>query len=132
MYLMRALVVERSIEQRANWVGALQGMGFECLCADDGIEALQLASTQGVDVVVMDIETSRIGGADLVHLIASGLFGDRPPPTIVSVRDDQCFKPGRTGSFLKVVTKANASTNLTDIVDRAMGLIEDLQQRQSA
>jgi len=132
MYLMRALLVERSIERRAHWIKALQDMGFECMCADDGIGALRLASTHGVDLVVMDIETSRIGGADLVHLIASGLFGDPPPPTIVSVIDDHCFKAGRTDSFLTVVKRANASTDLTEIVDRAMGLIEEQHQRLSA
>ena len=132
MFLLRALIVERSRERKSIWTRTLEAMGFECLCADDGIAALQMASANGIDLVVLDLDTSRIGGADLIQLIGAGVFGNVAPPTIVCLGDTRRHaRPGR-GQVVTVAGKVDSRMDLIELVDQAFGSLDDLAYQRSA
>ena len=61
-----ALDVERAREQHAAYRQMLEGAGYEVVQAADGVEALDLAKTRGVDLVLTDVNMPRMDGITLV------------------------------------------------------------------
>lgn len=55
--------------------------GFDCLCAQDGVEALDLARDRVVHVAVLDIRMPRMCGLD----VARQLLARSMPPMVIMV-----------------------------------------------
>jgi hypothetical protein len=65
----RILVVEDRRELRELMRATLEAAGYAILTAADGIEALALADTRNVDLVVTDVVMPRLGGKALVRAL---------------------------------------------------------------
>jgi DNA-binding response OmpR family regulator len=83
MALLRALIVDGDIATRIEIAAMLSPQEFECVEAKDGVEALQWASDDGIDLVIADLDTPKISGLELIGLIRRGVFGAHPPPVII-------------------------------------------------
>jgi CheY-like chemotaxis protein len=88
--LLRALIVGISASARA--AEALIEHGFESEQAQDGVEALQMASSQGVDLILTGVDMPRMGGLELISLIGRGMFGMTPPPVILCCAGLDCAR----------------------------------------
>jgi len=60
------LAVDDSASMRQMVRYTLEGAGYEVLQAADGVEALDLARTRGVDLVLTDVNMPRMDGITLV------------------------------------------------------------------
>lgn len=78
-----ALIVGGTCEARAELAALLEMCGFDCVEAADGIEALRFSSDLGIDLVVAAAEMPRLNGEELLSLIERGVFGPKPPPTLL-------------------------------------------------
>lgn len=135
MLLLRALVVERNQVRQALWTQTLETLGFESSIALDGINALRLASEDGVDLLVLDLDSSRIGGADLVYLIGCGVFGAAPPPTIIYAAKERLAGLARTNAkkaFATLIERPSAPDHVLAAVDEAFAVADQLARQRSA
>lgn len=91
---LRALLVDHSEDMREHIAGILSALGFDCVEAGDGIDALKLASNYGIDLIVTDIDMPRLDGLELLSLVQRGAFGTKPPPVIVCAneKDEQIYR----------------------------------------
>ncbi|MBM0108686.1 response regulator [Steroidobacter sp. S1-65] len=60
------LAVDDSASMRQMVRYTLEGAGYEVIQAADGVEALDLAKTRGVDLVLTDVNMPRMDGITLV------------------------------------------------------------------
>ena len=65
----RVLIVEDDDNVRATLQELLLAEGYECIDAEDGIEALEWLAQVPVDLVVADILMPRMGGPELIMRI---------------------------------------------------------------
>lgn len=79
MNYLRALIVSE-IDGRRTLADILGRSHFDCVETGDGISALQFASECGLDLIAMSLDLPRMGGVELAHLAARGVFGADPPP----------------------------------------------------
>ena len=63
----RILAVDDSASMRQMVLFTLQGAGYEVLQACDGVEALDMARTSTVDLVLTDVHMPRLDGITLVR-----------------------------------------------------------------
>jgi two-component system chemotaxis response regulator CheY len=63
----RILAVDDSASMRQMVLFTLQGAGYEVLQACDGVEALDMARTSTVDLVLTDVHMPRMDGITLVR-----------------------------------------------------------------
>ena len=63
----RILAVDDSASMRQMVLFTLQGAGYEVLQACDGVEALDMARTSTVDLVLTDVHKPRMDGITLVR-----------------------------------------------------------------
>ena len=89
MNLLRALVVHCDDDVGTRLTGMLALCGFDAIVAKDTLGALRLASEDGIDLIVTDIDDAKLGGLELLDLVGRGVFGAHPPPVIgcVSQKD---------------------------------------------
>lgn len=83
MKLLRALVVDPDQVGRGEVAHRLRECQFDCVEAEDGIAALRFADEDSIDLIVIEIETPRLNGVQLMQIIRNGGFGKSPPPVIV-------------------------------------------------
>lgn len=82
MNLLRALIVHCDDDVSTRLTGMLAICGFDAIVAKDTLGALCLASEDGIDLIVTDIDDTQLGGLELLDLIGRGVFGTQPPPVI--------------------------------------------------
>jgi DNA-binding response OmpR family regulator len=66
-YTLRALVVDDDRALRAMLVECLDGAGFECKSACDGVEALEILAAESFDIGVFDIKMPQMNGTTLAE-----------------------------------------------------------------
>jgi two-component system, chemotaxis family, chemotaxis protein CheY len=76
------LTVDDSASMRQMVRFTLEGAGYQVLQATDGVEALEMARSQGADLVLTDINMPRMDGITLVRELRA-LQGYRFVPMLV-------------------------------------------------
>jgi len=71
----KVLAVDDSESMRRMVLFTLEGAGYEVVQACDGVEALELARKQPVDLVLTDVTMRGIDGWELVRIIGTILPG---------------------------------------------------------
>ena len=64
-----ALIVDDSATMRSMIKAVVDGMGFECITAQDGEKALKILRERVVDIIVTDINMPNIDGIELIKLL---------------------------------------------------------------
>lgn len=80
--MRKILVLDDEPEQRANYVSALAGAGFEVFTAEDGVEALAKLAL-APDLVILDLMTPGLDGYDVIKLLRR-TAGHETTPVIVA------------------------------------------------
>jgi putative two-component system response regulator len=84
----RILIVDDERRQRAVLQDVLEGQGYECLQAADGVEALEAIRKAEPDVLLVDIRMPRMDGLQLTRRIKQDEAWKRIPIVIVTGLDD--------------------------------------------
>lgn len=108
----RILVVDDSITTRTLQKNILEAAGYEVLTATHGAEALELLTSQGVDLVISDIEMPWINGFELTARIRKHPNIKNLPIILVTSLDapehrEQGFKAGADAYIAKGVFDQN-------------------------
>lgn len=96
------LVVEDDELSQFVIVEMCRELGFDCLTADDGKQALDVITQKAaeIDVVLMDIHMPRVSGLDATTVIRSNQMD--PPknlPVVATTADAQWHNPKRCIEF---------------------------------
>ncbi len=127
MALLRALIVEDQAFMRLYMRAILRSCGIDAIKASNGTRALEYASPHAIDLILVNAETRGTNVLHLLDCIASGAFGNRPPPIIVCSErvDDDLYarrlrkagaaallsKPFRPGDLVEAVRTAFEELN---------------------
>lgn len=114
------LVVEDSITARTLLKNILDTAGYRTVTAVDGIDALTRLRTDGIDLVVSDVDMPRMNGFDLTTKIrASREFTDLPVVLVTSLdsRDDR-ERGVEAGANAYIVKSSFDQSNLLDVIKR--------------
>ena len=121
----RVLIVDDGLANRAVLQALLEGAGFDCSCASDGAEALELVGSAPFDVILMDVHMPRMDGLEATRRIRAREAGEAGPGVpIVAVTasvlshererylacgfDAVAPKPVEFEALLQVITEAGA------------------------
>lgn len=72
---IKILIVEDDAFYRAFLVSALKGMGYDPVCAEDGIEALNILNTAPINFIISDCMMPQMDGVELCKEIRLARFG---------------------------------------------------------
>lgn len=125
MCLLVALVagLEDGEFEAAN--GVLQQLGFEAHRAGDGLEAMQMASDYGVDLIVCAIAMPRMDGIELMGLVQRGVFGLPAPPMVVCAGEDDIrlfWETASEGTFAAAVRRPVDAREFADALAELLPL----------
>ncbi|TWU20422.1 Signal transduction histidine-protein kinase BarA [Novipirellula galeiformis] len=116
----RILVAEDGVINQEVIMGILQMQGFEVVVANDGVEAVQLASEQAFDLCLMDVDMPRMDGIDATKMIRrkQAETAETPLPIVAMTAhsDDQiwelCKSAGMNGYLAKPIQPDTLSETL--------------------
>ncbi len=80
----RIVVADDSLSTRSAVRSILEIAGYEVLAAADGAEALELVRTQGVHLVVSDVQMPRMDGLELARRVRTSPGLERLPVVLVT------------------------------------------------
>ena len=114
------LVVEDSITARTLLKNILDAAGYRTATAVDGVDALTRLRTEGIDVVVSDVDMPRMNGFELTtRLRASREFADLPVVLVTSLDSRADRERGvEAGANAYIVKSSFDQSNLLDAVKR--------------
>lgn len=104
--MTKVLAVDDSASMRQMVSFTLKGAGYEVVQAADGVEALEYAQTNGVDLVLTDVNMPRMDGITLVRELRQ-LSTYRHTPMLVLTTESSTEKKmqgkaaGATGWIVK-------------------------------
>jgi two-component system KDP operon response regulator KdpE len=78
----RILIIEDELEFRRTYERLLRRMHYEVVTAEEGAEALRIAGSQPVHLVVTDLSLPNTDGIALIRALRAG--ASRPPIIVVS------------------------------------------------
>jgi two-component system chemotaxis sensor kinase CheA len=117
---MRVLVVDDSITTRMMERNLFEAAGYTVTVATDGIDAWSILQTEGVDIVVSDIDMPRMNGFDLTSRIRADTRLSELPVVLVTAlesRDDK-ERGIQIGANAYVLKSSFDQSNLLEIVGR--------------
>lgn len=79
----RILVADDERSTRRFLQRALSNHGFEVACAEDGVEALELAERDAPDLAIIDLRMPRMSGFDVVRALKTA-YGSAVPVLVLS------------------------------------------------
>jgi len=92
MACMRALVIAKDSPTTQKLKQLLGQGSFDCLQADDWIEAIRWSTDESLDLIVTELNSTVWKGDRVFELVARGAFGKTPPPMIVLVSEACSFE----------------------------------------
>jgi signal transduction histidine kinase/CheY-like chemotaxis protein/ligand-binding sensor domain-containing protein len=115
---MRILVVEDNKINQKIMLNLLARMGYRADLAEDGAEAIEAATRQTYDVILMDIQMPKVDGLEATRQIRNYFAGRRQPRifavTAHATTDDRnlCMAAGMDGYLTKPVNQELLSRTL--------------------
>ncbi len=102
----RVLVVDDNDVNRMVASGLVKALGYDVVCASDGLDAIEQCKASPPDVVLMDVNMPVLGGIDatrrLRELQRAGAWrrsrSSRPPPPSTRTPSSAAARPGWTAS----------------------------------
>ncbi len=96
---------------------ALAGTGFEVIEASDGIEALEKATSNTIDIVVTDLNMPRMNGLSFIKHLRARPSHHGLPIVVVTTESDQTFsKEARAAGATAWITKPFGAQQLLDVI----------------
>jgi len=122
---MTILVAEDNAFNQKLIVGLLNGYGASCLTANNGQEAIEIASKLHVDAILMDIHMPIIDGVTASETITQQ-SGESPPIIAVTadvtmVEQERITNAGAAMLLLKPVNESELIKSLTQVVANSTG-----------
>lgn len=117
---LKILVAEDSITSRTLLKNILTAAGYRVLTAADGMEALDIFSVEGADLVVSDIEMPRMNGFELTSRIrsAEGL-SETPVVLVTSLESEEDRERGAAAGADAYIVKSGFDQGaLLDVIRR--------------
>tara|TARA_B110000908_G_scaffold172098_1_gene237653 strand:- start:144 stop:2387 length:2244 start_codon:yes stop_codon:yes gene_type:complete len=119
---MTILVAEDNSFNQQLIVGLLKGYGASCLTANNGQEAIEIASELHVDVILMDIHMPIVDGVTACETIIQQ-SGESPPiialtADVTMVEQERIAEAGAAMLLLKPVNENELIDSLTQVVAR--------------
>ncbi len=90
--MKRALIVDDSPTVRAIIKSTLDGMGFECITAQDGVKAIKILGEQVVDIIVTDINMPNMDGITLIKELRKQRNSQFTPILVISTEGNSDIK----------------------------------------
>ncbi|RMF18612.1 MAG: hybrid sensor histidine kinase/response regulator [Candidatus Dadabacteria bacterium] len=120
---IRVLVAEDSLTSRIFLESMLEQAGYDVIAVEDGQQALRILQTEGVDVVVSDIEMPNLDGFELTAAIRSQDAWSRLPVILVtSLASDEHRRRGvDVGADAYIVKGEFEQGTLLDAIRRFAG-----------
>ena len=87
MACKRALVIAKDSPTSQKLKQLLGQSSFDCLQADDWIEAIRWSTDESLDLIVTELNSTVWNGDRVFELVERGAFGKTPPPMIVLVSE---------------------------------------------
>ncbi len=96
---------------------ALAGSGFEIIEASDGIEALEKATANAIDIVVTDLNMPRMNGLSFIRHLRARPSLRGLPIVVVTTESDQTFsKEARAAGATAWITKPFGAQTLLEVI----------------
>jgi DNA-binding response OmpR family regulator len=86
---MRALVIAKDSPTIQKLKQLLGQSYFDCLQAEDWIEAIRWSTDESLDLIVTELNSAAWKGDKVFELAERGAFGESPPPMIVLTRSNR-------------------------------------------
>ncbi|MGI6784040.1 MAG: hybrid sensor histidine kinase/response regulator [Aminivibrio sp.] len=117
---LKILVAEDSITSRTLLKHILTAAGYRVLTASDGMEALEIFSAEGADLVVSDIEMPRMNGFELVSGIrATEGMSETPVILVTSLESEEDRERGAAAGADAYIVKSGFDQGaLLDVIKR--------------
>ncbi|WP_439814662.1 hybrid sensor histidine kinase/response regulator [Zavarzinia sp. CC-PAN008] len=117
---LRILVVDDSLTTRAMERNLFETAGYSVRLAFDGLDAWEILQTEGIDLVVSDIDMPRMDGFALTERIrADARLSDLPVVLVTALESREDKERGiRVGASAYVLKSGFDQSNLLDIVAR--------------
>ena len=117
---MTILVAEDNAFNQKLIVGLLEGYGADCLTANNGQEAIEIASEFHVDAILMDIHMPIVDGVSASEAIIQQA-GESPPiialtADVTMVERERITKAGAVMLLLKPVNESELTNSLVKVV----------------
>ena len=87
--MSRILVVEDSVTQREMMKDLLEGSGLRVTVANNGIEALQIAQNQQLNLILLDIILPKMNGYEVCRRIKSTASTQHLPVVMCSSKGEE-------------------------------------------
>ena len=122
---MTILVAEDNVFNQKLIVGLLNGYGANCLTANNGQEAIEIANELHVDAIIMDIHMPSVDGVTASETIIQQ-SGESPPiialtADVTMVEQERITKAGATMLLLKPVNESELIKSLIQVVASSVG-----------
>ena len=94
--MKQALVADDSSTMRSIVSVSFKRLGWECITANDGYEALELLSTNEFDFIVTDINMPKMDGIELIKQIRkNSIYQDIPVIALTTEASDDKKRMGK-------------------------------------
>lgn len=118
----RILIADDDGEQLEMMKMFLTSLGYEVLTAADGVEALRLARTRDMDLILLDVMMPRMDGHHVTHELCSGKGKKTPKVLIVTARsteeeDTLALLNGALGTIHKPFTLDNLEARIAEVLN---------------
>jgi CheY-like chemotaxis protein len=115
-----ALIVDQDENVRLLLKGYLKGIGFSCITADNGEDAIDVAHTMPLSVVFLDSSLPGMNGFDVAQRIRKTDVNGKTPIALITVEEQlgtlsKAFSSGASFFLPKPITRKGVSSLLTAI-----------------
>lgn len=120
---LKVLAIDDSLTIRTLLQHALEGEGFSCTIASDGLDGVERFAEVAPDVVITDINMPRMDGFGVIAAIRSGPGNARVPILVLSTENGEALKAraraaGATGWLVKPFEQQLLITTLRRVTGR--------------
>lgn len=103
---LKVLAIDDSRTIRSLIHKVMLDAGFECICAEDGVDGVHRFAEESPDIVITDINMPRMDGFGVISTIRSGRANRTVPILVLTTESDDRLKArardaGATGWMVK-------------------------------